>query len=279
MPEVKDVKAFWEENPLWTGESEYPPGSREFFEEHDFFCIDDCLGGQIDERIFPPAKNRVRVLDLGCGIGFWTVQLSRRGCTQLVAADLTENAIELARIRCQIFDVAADFRQQNAEKMSFPNESFSHVNCQGVIHHTPNTEACIAEIARVLDKDGSASISVYYRNMVLKLWPAFGFVGRLLSKIGFQLKGRGRESIYAEADVNEIVRLYDGNKNPIGKVYSKEEFIELLSPYFDVEETFLHFFPSRSLPFKLPAVMRRLLDKNLGFLIYATVKKKSPDGS
>ena len=63
MPEVKDVKEFWEENPLWTGESEYPPGSREFFEEHDFICIDDCLGGQFDERILPPAKNRVRVLE------------------------------------------------------------------------------------------------------------------------------------------------------------------------------------------------------------------------
>ena len=116
MPEVKDVKAFWEENPLWTGESIHPPGSKDFFEEHDFIYIDECLGGQFDERILPTQENRTRVLDLGCGVGFWTVQLSKRGCMQLVAADLTENAIELATERCQIFNVDVEFSQQNAEK-------------------------------------------------------------------------------------------------------------------------------------------------------------------
>jgi 2-polyprenyl-3-methyl-5-hydroxy-6-metoxy-1,4-benzoquinol methylase len=279
MPEVKDVKEFWEENPLWTGESEHPTGSLEFFEEHNLVYIDDCLGGQFDERVLPPDRNRARVLDLGCGIGFWTEQLGKRGCQRITAADLTENALNLARQRCQIFDIEADFSQENAESLSFPDESFTHVNCQGVIHHTPNTGACVAEIARVLEQQGSASISVYYKNLVLRLWPAIGFLGRVLAKLGFKLKGRGRETIYAESNVNEIVRLYDGIDNPIGKAYSKTEFISMLSPYFDVEETFLHFFPSRSLPFGLPNVLRRILDRHMGFMIYASVTKKSLDGA
>ena len=276
MPKVEDVKEFWEENPLWTGESEHVPGSREFFEEHDFICIDDCLGGRFDDRVIPEDKNKSRVLDLGCGIGFWIVQLAQRGCSSIVAADLTETALNLARRRCRIFDVEADFFQENAEQMSFADGSFAHVNCQGVIHHTPNTEVCVAEIARVLEDGGSASISVYYRNLLLRMWPLIGFVGRLLSKLGFRLKGRGRETIYDEADVNEIVRLYDGKDNPIGKAYSRKEFVEMLTPYFEVRETFLHFFPSRSLPFRLPPILRRFLDKHMGFMIYATVKKKNP---
>ena len=45
MPEVKDAKEFWEANPLWARESEHPPGSLEFFEEHNLVYIDDCPGG------------------------------------------------------------------------------------------------------------------------------------------------------------------------------------------------------------------------------------------
>jgi hypothetical protein len=48
----------------------------------------------------------------------------------------------------------------------------------------------------------------------------------------------------AEQNIDEIVRLYDGSDNPIGKADSKKEFISMLSPYFNVEETYLHFFPS-----------------------------------
>lgn len=276
--DIRDVKEFWEENPLWTGESGYQTGSLEFFKEHDFVCIHECQGGRFDERFVPAEKNRDGVLDLGCGIGFWTVQLAKRGCYNIVAADLTENALRLARKRCELFGVEAKFMQENAEALTFEDQYFHHVNCQGVIHHTPDTESCVAEIARVLKPGGSASISVYYKNLILRIWPAIGFIGKSLSRFGFKLKGRGREGIYAEHDVNEIVRLYDGVDNPIGKAYSRKEFIDMLSPHFDVEETFLHFFPARSLPFKVPAFLHRFLDRNLGFLIYANVTKKSKIG-
>ena len=32
--------------------------------------------------------------------------------------------------------------------------------------------------------------------------------------------------------IDEIIRLYDGVDNPIGKAYTKEEFCRMLSPYF-----------------------------------------------
>lgn len=274
MPNIDDVKGFWEGNPLWTGESKYTPGSKEFFIEHDSVCIEDCQAGEFDQRTVPDKDNQERVLDLGCGIGFWTVQLAKRGCSNIVAADLTENALVMAKQRCKIFDVEAEFSQQNAEKMTFEDSSFSHVNCQGVIHHTPNTETCVAEINRVLRDKGTASISVYYKNIFLRLWPFIGFLGGLMNKLGFRLKGRGRDSIYSEGNIDEIVRLYDGSDNPIGKAYSKKEFIDMISPYFIVNETYLHFFPSRTLPFKLPKFARKFLDRQAGFMIYASLTKK-----
>ncbi len=271
---IEQVKEFWEANPLWTGESDFAPGTREFFEEHVRVVANDCFAGQIDERIFPRLGSKDRVLDLGCGPGLWTIELARRGCTSIVAADLTENALSLARRRCEIFQVAAEFSQQNAERMTFSDNTFSHVNCQGVIHHTPDTAACIREIARVLRPGGTASISVYYRNIFLQMWPFLRPVGRVLSRLGGGLKGRGREGIYAVDDVDEIVRKYDGSENPVGKSYSRRQFVSMLESSFHVENTFLHFFPARTLPFRTPLFMHRWLDRHHGFLIYASVVKR-----
>jgi 2-polyprenyl-3-methyl-5-hydroxy-6-metoxy-1,4-benzoquinol methylase len=165
IPSIREVRQFWEDNPLWTGESKFPIGSKKFFLEHRKVIIADCFAGELDERIFPDEAHMDKVLDLGCGPGFWTVELSLKGAKRIVAADLTENALRLAKKRCEHFGIDAEFILQNAEAMDFRDASFSHVNCQGVIQHTPNTDRCIFEIARVLEPGGTANISVYHKNI------------------------------------------------------------------------------------------------------------------
>jgi ubiquinone/menaquinone biosynthesis C-methylase UbiE len=270
---IEDVKSFWEAQPLWTGESKYLPGTREFFDEHRAVILEDCFAGALDPRIIPDPLHRKRVLDLGCGPGFWIVELSRAGCEQIVAADLTDAALALAESRCKLFGVKATFCRENAESLSFVDGLFSHVNCHGVIHHSPDTEACVREIARVLEKGGTASLSVYYRNAILKLWPILRWPGKLAAA-AVHLSGRGRERLLTLENVDELVRQYDGADNPIGKAYSRKAFVEMLSPYFHVHETFLHYFPCRALPCKVPRRARRWLDRSMGFLIYARLTKR-----
>lgn len=274
MKNLEDVRQFWEKNPLWDGETSHQPGTKEFFEEHRQVVINDCLAGKFDDRLLPAESNRTKVLDLGCGPGFWTVELSLRGCTEITAADLTKKAIELTGQRCDLYGITAELSIQNAEALTFEDKSFNHVNCQGVIHHTPDTESCVREIARVLKDNGTASISVYYRNIFIKAWPLFKYPSKLLSKRGGKLQGRGREQIFAHDNVDEIVRFFDGAENPIGKAFSRRAFIDMLEPYFHVDKTFLHFFPARALPFQVPARMHRFLDKNYGFMIYANLRKR-----
>lgn len=271
--QIEDVRRFWEENPLWAGEAKYPVGSKEYFDEHRSVMIGDCYAGDLDRRFFPEPSNQQRVLDLGCGPGFWIVEFWERGCRQIVGADLTRKAIELAQKRCEIFGVEAVFKQQNAESLDFDDESFSHVNCQGVIHHTPDTQACVCEIARVLKKGGTACVSVYYRNCLLRAWPILNFMGRLGHRLGWGLKGRGREDILAVKNADEIVRIYDGDKNPIGKSYSRREFVNMFAHRFRVEAVFYHFFPARALPFRLPRIVHRFLDRHFPFMIYALLRK------
>lgn len=276
MTSLDEVRSFWEKNPLWTGESTEVPGSISFYEEHRKIYIDDCFGGAFDLRFLPVARPKgqgMRILDLGCGIGFWVGEFAMRGLHHLHAADLTEQALALTLKRLEAYGLTAELSQQNAEKLKFADGAFDHVNCQGVIHHTPDTAAAVAEIARVLKPGGSASISVYYRNPILKLWPYLRWLGWPLAKLGGGLKGRGREKIFLERDVDEIVRLYDGSANPLGKSYTRSQFLGMLEKHFVVKETYLHFFPARALPFRLPAVLHRWLDRQLGFMIYATLQK------
>ncbi|MCB0331716.1 MAG: class I SAM-dependent methyltransferase [Bdellovibrionales bacterium] len=269
---LNDVKSFWEENPLFEGESRHSTGSREFFEEHSAVYVQDCFAGVLDERIFPAKIQGAVVLDLGCGPGFWAVELAKRGAV-VTAADLTERALELTGMRSQIFNAPISIQLENAEQLSFERETFSHVNCQGVIHHTPNTEACVSEIARILKPGGTASISVYYRNLLLRNWAIIRPLGLFISLLGGKMKGRGREGIFKLSKIDDLVRVFDGAENPIGKAYTYKTFRNLLEPYFEVQEVFLHFFPARSLPFSLSPRLHRWLDAKVGFMIFANVQK------
>lgn len=274
-PTVEDVRDFWNRNPLWTGESNIEPGSMAFFEEHRRICRDDCFAGNVDERIFMPKDMNAKVLDLGCGIGFWLVEFWQRGYRNLTGADLSDASLEIARKRCELYGVDAAFHQANAEALDFADASFDHVNCQGVIHHTPNTKAALDEIARVLKPGGTASVSVYYQNFVLRNWSFFRPFARIAGAVGSRLKGRGRETIYSLPDADEIVRYYDGNDNPVGKAYSVIQFREMAEPHFEIEEVLYHFFPARSLPVGIPKFMHRSLDRKLPFMVYFNLRRRA----
>lgn len=276
MTDLAQVRRFWHEHPLWTGESRHPEGSEAFFREHRDVVIRDCLGGTFDPRLLPPTcpgGPDPRILDLGCGIGFWTAEFALRGHRNLVAADLAPRALDLTRRRLDCYGLEAELREENAEALSFGEASFDHVNCQGVVHHTPDPARAVAEIARVLKPGGTASLSVYYRNLALRLWPWLGRLGALPHRLGAGLRGRGREGILAVRDVDELVRCYDGSANPVGRCYRRDQFEAMLRPHFHIDEIYFHFFPARALPFPLPRPMHALLDRRLPFMIYANVTR------
>jgi SAM-dependent methyltransferase len=270
MTNIDDIRRFWDENPLWTGESSHKPGTLAFFEEHRTIYYGDCFAGTMDERIFP--EHRGKVLDLGCGIGFWPVEFWERGFRDITAADLSPASLALAGRRAEAYGADVAFREENAENLSFAAETFDHVNCLGVVHHTVSPERAVSEIHRVLKHGGTATISVYYKNMVLRHFRLFRPLAKLIGKVGARLSGRGREAIYSIPDVAEIVRLYDGAKNPKGIAYDRGEFRDLVGA-FRVDEVFYHFFPARSLPVRIPRWLHRMLNRRLPFMIVARLTK------
>jgi 2-polyprenyl-3-methyl-5-hydroxy-6-metoxy-1,4-benzoquinol methylase len=263
-PELEQVRQFWDQNPLFAGELDETPGERAFFKEHARIAIEEHSGA-VDQIFLRDVLPGREVLDVGCGIGFWVHQFCMRG-TRVSACDLTDTAVALTQKRMEMFGLSAQVRQGNAEDLPYPDGSFDHVNCQGVIHHTPNTAACIPEFQRVLRPGGTLCFSVYYKTLVLRWKPLYRFVS-WITRPWLGMRGRGREKMMAAREPEELVRLYDGSANPIGKAYTRGELHAMLAGHFEVLEERRFGFPRRVFPFPIPTPLHRVLSRVFGLMI------------
>jgi len=142
-----------------------------------------------------------------------------------------------------------------------------------VIHHSPNTQACVDEIYRVLKNGGTASVSVYYKNIILKSISLSIVLINFLGKYFIKNMGRGRDLSNVK-NINDLVRLYDGSQNPIGKAYSKKEFeLMLIQAGFVNIEINYFFFPFRFMKFKIPNFLRLIIVYLFPFMIVANLTK------
>jgi SAM-dependent methyltransferase len=263
-PELEQVRRFWNANPLFAGELPQVPGEKAFFEEHARIQLREH-SGKIDPIHLCDIKPGREVLDVGCGIGFWVHQFCERGA-RVSACDLSDTAVALTRKRLGLFGLRADVRQGNAEELPYPDASFDHVNCQGVIHHTPHTEACIPEFRRVLRPGGTLCFSVYYKTLVLRWRPLYRAVS-WATRSWLGMRGRGRERIMTAPDPEELVRRYDGAENPIGKAYTRSELRAMLKGYFEILEEKRFGFPRRVFPFPIPDSLHWVLSHGFGLMI------------
>jgi len=279
-PTLQEIRDFWERNPLFVGESRAPLGSATFFDEHRRVYVEDCFAGMLDPRLFPNDRD-IKVFDAGCGVGMWSAEFARRGYRSVKACDLTMSAAITTRIRVASVKSTGEFDvfQGNIEELPLGNEIFDYINCQGVLHHTPDPERAIREFNRILRPGGTMLVSVYFRGIPLRLWSRCGsLMSRLsvVSRIG--LAGRGRAALLTEVNTEELVRKYDGEDNPLGIAYDRNTFCQLLAP-FEIEEIFLHSFPARAMPIRIPHVVHRFLDRYFGLLIFAQVRKRVANDS
>ncbi|WP_369373973.1 class I SAM-dependent methyltransferase [Promicromonospora sp. Populi] len=99
-----------------------------------------------------------RALDVGCGPGAVTEQLSHRlGPDAVVAVDPSAPFVEAARSRCPGVDV----REGVAEALPFDDDSVDLALAQLVVHFMTDPVAGLREMARVTRPGGSVAASVW----------------------------------------------------------------------------------------------------------------------
>jgi SAM-dependent methyltransferase len=110
---------------------------------------------------FAAARGR-SVLEVGVGLGADHERFAAAGA-QLCGIDLSPRAVEHARRRLAASGHESRLLVADAECLPFADGVFDTVYSWGVIHHSPDTPAAVAEIHRALRPGGVAKIMIYHR--------------------------------------------------------------------------------------------------------------------
>jgi SAM-dependent methyltransferase len=158
------------------------------------------------------------VLEIGVGMGADHVEWARAAPRSLAGVDFTRAAVDLTKKRLELNGFRSHLLVADAERLPFRDASFDLVYCWGVIHHSPDTQAAVREIHRVLRAKGRARVMVYHRRSLVgaMLWLRYALLaGR---------PWRSMRDLYAE-------RL----ESPGTKAYALPEARELFAGFEDVE--------------------------------------------
>ena len=250
---IGEVRSFWERNPVGAAAIPHPIGSAAYFGAYD------ALREKTESIQFSNTLHEYtefagkRVLDIGCGNGYVLSRYARQGA-QTYGVDLTWRAIGLCRQRFELERLSGQFVVANAEKLPFRTAAFDCVNSMGVLHHTPETGKAISEVWRVLRPGGRLILMFYHRASLQYRWKF---------ALAAALTGKSRD---------HLAREVDGEGNPIGKTYTREELADLLRR-FERVEIFAGVLQGNMLVPRvgrvIPAAVLRPFESRFGWFLYA----------
>lgn len=186
-----------------------------------------------------------KLLEVGSGLGIELARLGELGF-DVTGADLAPNAVDLCNTYLRRKGVAGRAVVQDAESLTFEDQSFDAVYSSGVIQHTPNIGKAIAEIWRVLRPGGRILVILYHR----RSW--FYLLQRL--------SGTNVE--------------FESGEAPIVNAYTRSELRRLFSRFRDLEIDTEYYYPR---PTQRPGLAARLYNRVfvpvMGALPESTVRR------
>jgi SAM-dependent methyltransferase len=101
-----------------------------------------------------------RVLDVGCGFGLESLRLARlvQPDGSVTGIDISDNFIGDARRRAAAAGLTIDFAEGDAQRLTFPDDSFDITRAERVLIYLDDPDAALAEIIRVTRPGGSIAI-------------------------------------------------------------------------------------------------------------------------
>jgi SAM-dependent methyltransferase len=255
-PTINEVKDFWNTRPCNIRHSGKEVGTKEYFDEVERkkFFVEPHI---IDFTNFS-SWNDKKVLEIGCGLATVGINFAFHGA-DYTGVELSEESLELAKKRFEVFEQSGKFYSGNAEELSsfVPAETYDLIYSFGVIHHSPYPEKIISEIKKYMNENSVLKIMLYAKDS----WKNYMIDGGLDQP----------EAQYG---------------CPIANTYTKQEVVELLDGYEVISIEQDHIFQYQVEPYKegkyvkqpwfesMSDEMFRILEKNLGWHLLITAKLK-----
>lgn len=172
-----------------------------------------------------------KMLDAGCGTGFFTATALARGA-EVTSLDIGVNLLREARKKGAPFVVAGD-----VANMGFADASFDLIVSSECIEHTPSPRASIKEMARVLRPGGMIVLtcpnrfwywSCFLANLLkirpyrgLENWPGWFSLRRWMGQYGLDVRRhRGLHLFpFFFKPAHPVLRLLDKFGGVLGPIY------------------------------------------------------------
>ncbi|WP_032401376.1 class I SAM-dependent methyltransferase [Rhodococcoides fascians] len=126
---------------------------------YDERCI-DYAQGRFDQAVSGDASARAalpygRALELGCGTGFFLLNLMQAGIADKGSVtDLSPGMVKVALRNAEHLGLDVDGRVADAETIPYDDDTFDLVVGHAVLHHIPDVEQSLREVLRVLKPGG-----------------------------------------------------------------------------------------------------------------------------
>lgn len=113
-------------------------------------------------KVVPDGAGFGRVLEVGAGTGFFTINLALGGCldgARLEATDISQGMLDICRANGQEHGLDITVRQGDAEALPYDDATFDLVMGHAFIHHLPVPGKALQEMFRVLKPGGTLVIA------------------------------------------------------------------------------------------------------------------------
>jgi ubiquinone/menaquinone biosynthesis C-methylase UbiE len=121
-------------------------------------------------RLLPDLRGK-RVVDLGCGFGWFARWAMMQGAAGVLAVDLSENM--LSRARAETADPGVHYLRADLESLELPEETFDLAYSSLALHYVEDLARVVARVFRALGSGGHFVFSIEHPIYMASTSPAW----------------------------------------------------------------------------------------------------------
>jgi ubiquinone/menaquinone biosynthesis C-methylase UbiE len=122
-------------------------------------------------RALLPDLQGMRVVDLGCGFGWFARWAAEQGAASALGVDLSENM--LARARAETADARVRYLKADLEHIELPDESFDLAYSSLALHYVKDLARLAGRVFRSLASDGAFVFSIEHPIYMASMRPGW----------------------------------------------------------------------------------------------------------